>query len=745
MASKSEVGEIRQLLENLLSANQDSINRVRRRQTSLYDDYPYLFPGAPPPPLPPRRGPPQRNWRGRQRSAPPPPPAFGESPGLSPPAPSELDSKPLQPPYNTLSARSGAGSTNAPANNPGARQDRSKASSGADPQPPSFVDWDSEKEEEIKNDIEENNNSSDTEKTTSTALVHASHYQTGHPFSTESLAEKKQAVRKDTRFQIPRKNDINIRVDANKESDSESSISSESQSESDGLDWDTINDITGSHPKRYNAYNAYRSMTLGTRKGSPDDAATWLYRLVFLEDEKSENPSALPSSTQLSRSIGMLRTAERLLLQWTTAEPDAEKESTLDMDLKMTDPDPSWSRRLRSHISRIQADAKTSIRFDPVHDYIDSDGSDQDNHMGNRNRRDPSRCRHHRIRADCVICSDSFASERVDGGRDDTSRRPRRPHRSGISPSGTGASYRSHQGYPPGYMQEVSYAEYQRTDQERAYQTHRSETLLKDIERLETTFRRTEALHSKEVSHRERMEMQIQKQHRAEMEALSAQIARSEAFLTKQLTVQVKEKEEALALLEKRLREALEEKELLKILKQKEEAMNWEKSFPLRKSLQISTLADRDHSWSPRFPSLGLAFSRVDTAPSPESIHGTLCFSKPFLPSLSELYDVLKKHEWKQLWMRGSSSGKTWFLGKTPILADFIHPEYMPQVGKQEDQAGIPVYMNDSEDEYAAVGMGIVERDAIDELGLPYKGRVDGQFRFGVQVTYVRPPLRAIY
>jgi hypothetical protein len=92
--------------------------------------------------------------------------------------------------------------------------------------------------------------------------------------------------------------------------------------------------------------------------------------------------------------------------------------------------------------------------------------------------------------------------------------------------------------------------------------------------------------------------------------------------------------------------------------------------------------------------------------------------------------------------MRGSSGGKTWFLGQIPILVDFFQRDYMPQLGKSGDQTGSPVHLGDLEDEYAAVGMGLVERDAIDELGLPYKGRMDGQFRFSVQLTYVRPSLQ---
>ena len=60
--------------------------------------------------------------------------------------------------------------------------------------------------------------------------------------------------------------------------------------------------------------------------------------------------------------------------------------------------------------------------------------------------------------------------------------------------------------FPP----DVPYAHYERTEQERAYQTHRNETLTKDIERLESTIRRTEASYTKEFAYRERMEIAIE-------------------------------------------------------------------------------------------------------------------------------------------------------------------------------------------------------------------------------------------
>jgi hypothetical protein len=287
------------------------------------------------------------------------------------------------------------------------------------------------------------------------------------------------------------------------------------------------------------------------------------------------------------------------------------------------------------------------------------------------------------------------------------------------------------------HIPDVPYLQYQHAEQERAYQTHRSETLTKDIERLENSHRRLEAQHNMEIVARDKLERKLEKLHEADLKSLQKKLESKEG--TESQTKKDLELRLVAAQLEVEKWKAKEEEQRMYHEKQLAEAEfeRLQKLDTKRTMLQISTLADRDQAWNPRFPSLALAFARNDTAPSATSIHGTLSFKRPFLTSLSELYETLRVHGWKSLWMRGSSGGQTWFLGKTPILVDFFNKDYMPQVGKLEDQTGTPVYLGDPEDEYAAVGMGLVERNAIDELDLPYKGRVDGQFRFGVQLTYV--------
>lgn len=80
-------------------------------------------------------------------------------------------------------------------------------------------------------------------------------------------------------------------------------------------------------------------------------------------------------------------------------------------------------------------------------------------------------------------------------------------------------------------------------------------------------------------------------------------------------------------------------------------------------------------------------------------------------------------------------------MGDTAVLVNFFTPTYPTQAGTKDKELnrvhGGPIWWEPAEDEYAAVGMGLVEREAIDALDLPYKGQTDGTYRFDVTVTYV--------
>jgi len=829
LASKTDVGEIRQLLENLLFANQDSIDRIRRRQmfdldpppappqVRIYRDYGRRIhtPSPPPPPTPP--------YRGRRRPPSPTRTIFHADLEKSQKGPNTDKVVPRSGPVRRVSSPGQHDQTKRDPN----REIGSRTPKGSHSEPhhPSFVDWDSDKEEEVEHDQHEDRTDKVVDNLTSTAIVLRKRDETEHSTPPGQMQSKHEVKgpKPETRFLLSSgrsKTDVepisNQKIKTNEngkeiedsdeseysESEGGSDVSSNSlhvlggRSDDETLDKSTFmvngkrnegrgrvdpTDYWSWDRQQHSGHTRHRTdLTHGSRGDSPDDAATWLYRLVFLDDHRQGRPFNRSYSTRAIQlpEDEVPRTADRLLLQWTNAEPTTDniEDHTSDVEAVMADPDPSWSRQLRTRISRITADEKQYTYRNPrdIHVNVsDSDASSDNPYAYNRNK-----CRHGRIKRDCAICKDPEPWD-----RDETfgSRRPR--GRGSSLPRHAGAGENIHPGAVPHYQPDVPYAHYERTEQERAYQTHRNETLTKDIERLETTFRRTEALHAKEIAHRERMEMQLEKQYESNLKSIQDQMGtmkqdnysmdsvqkRQLEFqlnhehetrvksLREQYETEIKQSAEVQAKLESHLRETLESLEKMKKVEAQEkkaeeeekmyrakreaeaEMQKKENAKPTRTCLQVSTLADRDQSWTPRFPSLGLSFSRLDGAPTRTSIHGTLCFTKPFLPSLSELYQVLKTHEWRPLWMRGSSGGKTWFLGRTPILVDFFRREYMPQVGKQHDQTGAPVYLSDTEDEYAAVGMGLIERDAIDELDLPYKGRVDGQHRFSVHLTYVCP------
>ncbi|KAF2676161.1 hypothetical protein K458DRAFT_397182 [Lentithecium fluviatile CBS 122367] len=769
MALKSDVGEIRQLLENLLYANQDSINRMRRRQSLD------LSPPPPPPPPPPY----VKRARGPQSTNTAIPQAVPRHVKVGSVSPNQLDrgldgnrSTPLPGPLPTASNPK-------PHDLPSSgfkteSNDHSFTSSRSNPQQPSFVDWDSEKGGEADHDHLGDHDGALTENSTSTALVPASHYTYEHPTPPEQRLPKSEEdpTKKETRFQLPsRRREEDAHSDSEHKPDSDND-SKEAEASDEYIEWDDsdvgtegfsrsprartrigtighdplyvetrhhdhqgrVDGARHSGPERHYDPTWYRTdVTLGGVRGQPlEDAATWLYRLVFLGEDMEGRTTRRRHSAIRQPAVEVPRAADRLLLQWTNAEPAVDDASASDARATMADPDPSWSRQLRSSISMLKAKERGNDADRPRDIYVDLSDDSSDIRTNYSTRTDRLTCRHGLIRRRCVQCRD----EEDPWNRDETfeSHRSHRPPRPGPTP---------HDHIPSSnYQPNVPYTMYESAERERAYQTHRNETLLKDIERLETNFRRMEALNVKDIAHRERMEDEIHKQYANNIKSLQERIEtlkkgdeEAQATLAKHIEVLKKGDEAAREALEKRMR-ASEEK--MAYMKKMEEVAKMEKANPTRACLQISAIADRDHTWNPSFPSLGLSFSRIDAAPAPAqiAIHGTVCWARPFLPSLSELYQVLQLHEWKPLWMRGSSGGQTWFLGQTPILVNFLQQDYMPQIGKPHDQTGMPVHMRDAEDEYAAVGMGLVDRDAIDDLGLPYKERVDGQYRFGVEMTY---------
>ncbi|ORX93311.1 hypothetical protein BCR34DRAFT_240005 [Clohesyomyces aquaticus] len=89
--------------------------------------------------------------------------------------------------------------------------------------------------------------------------------------------------------------------------------------------------------------------------------------------------------------------------------------------------------------------------------------------------------------------------------------------------------------------------------------------------------------------------------------------------------------------------------------------------------------------------------------------------------------------------LTAAGQGETWFLGEKAVLVNFLGKEYAPQVAISSQLSGpahgASITWTPTEDEYTAVGISLIERDAIEQLDLPYIGQYGSQYRFDVSVT----------
>ncbi|KAF2708682.1 hypothetical protein K504DRAFT_502706 [Pleomassaria siparia CBS 279.74] len=567
----------------------------------------------------------------------------------------------------------------------------------------SINDWDSEEDKEIDHEQTGDDGGSWTEESLSTALVIPnSHGDGDSPQAQHGPTKQGNAnTNKETKFQSESVRRIlhvpHARPLYNAESDGNYVQVTDTDSYSDGSDIDdngyNSDDIQSSRRRHHDSPMPHGTdLTHGDSQGHhpPDDAAAWLYKLVFQDDWQRDRRQI--ESGQLA--IEAPRVVDRLLLQWTYAEQATEAETDFNTQITMPDPDPNWSNRLRSSISKLKSEKRKPAHLSNGRglepNLSSSSTESMFTHAGH-----PQTCSHGLRLSECQHA--------------DCAVNPYRERRPQIT------SPQHHYMPPPTpNRSSMPYSMYEEEDQGKGFQLHRhNKLLIKDMERLEATIGRMETLNRMEVACSERREAQLSKQYHNNVRDLKEKIAHLKAT-----------KEAELRALQVRLWEAQNER---KSSRSKSEMA----------CVQISALADRNKTWTPRLDSLSLSFQRVNTAPGSKGIiHGTVCWSRPFLPSLSELYQVLKLHDWKPLWMRGSSRGQTLFLGPTPILVNFFQQDYIPQIGKLTDQAGPSLIVGDAEDEYAAIGLGWVEREAIDELSLPYKGQVDGQYQFGVEMTH---------
>jgi hypothetical protein len=91
--------------------------------------------------------------------------------------------------------------------------------------------------------------------------------------------------------------------------------------------------------------------------------------------------------------------------------------------------------------------------------------------------------------------------------------------------------------------------------------------------------------------------------------------------------------------------------------------------------------------------------------------------------------------------IRSPEKGETWFLGETAVFINFFEENYATHAdcksSFQEGVHGGTVWWPISDDDYAAVGVDLVEEQAISMLSLPFKGRFGAQYRFGITLTNV--------
>jgi hypothetical protein len=750
LASKSDVGEIRQLLENLIYTNNDSINQMRRRQReetrlpeiridhrSLTPDWPlpHLTEGrrvaAPKTSMPPPPPPPLINRHGRVRSK------SLERLDINTSRAKQIRSpRPILARPNVHSSESSQNKDNRVPN----QRDSPRYPSN---QYHAFIE-DENSEENLENEHDyrlpkegDNNMAGNSPTTILSMKAHNDDDDDDEQSNKGATNSDKGSQSTRTLGNAQDKTDEIFNGDSDDNNDEYSdhydySVEDEKNDEgsrrnrSNGRDslryierdtrrrrsqnrdsWNYIHGPKHVEPGPYADMMHHKTkMTHGVSGNElQEDAASWLYRLVFLEDGQGKNSHNRRPTILSPNRAEVPRVVDRLLLQWTNAEPSTEDSNISVADeVTMLDPDPAWSHTLRSQIVKLE-----EARL-PAHDTEMSDSglsvSSVDNPFATPNSRT---CPHGLRWNDCtnLICRNSYLKrgDQFEPWTDDpytepvpgscphlrpwkyctdpickssylrklgNQSEPRRHHRSKSRPQefyppGSNSRTKEYQftGVPTGwdetqyreslpYMQRknlphMQWANLPHMQQENLPHMQQERVLLSEINHLETKLRRLEALNAKEIAHREKMEAQVSKQHDREVRSLE-----KELLHVKNLEHRNAAKEQQLQTEQMRLREAVMKLDIMK--KEASEENERKDSKPEQTCIQISAAVDRNKSWTPLFHTLGLSFERVDTAPGPTGIHGMVCWTRPFLPAVSELYQVLKNQGWEPLWMRGCST-----------------------------------------------------------------------------------------
>jgi hypothetical protein len=475
----------------------------------------------------------------------------------------------------------------------------------------------------------------------------------------------------------------------------------------------------------------------------PDDTATWLYRLVFMD----EAPPPRGISSEPLTSEEAPKVVQKLLLEWTSADPEALKASEVDEGYQSQtkeDVDEKWEEDVQHLIEDLK------------HEQIHS--------------------------RETIYDSDDSFVPRQSRFNTHTGYNPYGPERPGspLRPStfpqpplyndyygGSAANVAQTLNRTIEYLQRALEASEKRYDLLQASQKAlENKCRAYKAEREAVQHEYQQKLHDTQLSLIpvvEQNKCQETKQRltmEAEQEAMRAAMTKKyeeQVRIGEKIRQELELRVAELRALELRRMELRKREEEEKLLKEKEA----EQSAMLRQVIQVSSSAGDSSLWDDsQVKEKGLTLEIPSASRSLDlasAIRGSALWRSPALVNSSEMFAVLLAKQWKPLWMRGSSKcrgtaygpsgnssterGETWFLGDSAILMNFFNPEYATHSARKSGSPtrvhGGPVWWKPREDEYAAIGIGLVDREAINMLDLPYKGEYDGQHRFEVTVTHV--------
>ncbi|KAH6979276.1 hypothetical protein EDB82DRAFT_568144 [Fusarium venenatum] len=94
-------------------------------------------------------------------------------------------------------------------------------------------------------------------------------------------------------------------------------------------------------------------------------------------------------------------------------------------------------------------------------------------------------------------------------------------------------------------------------------------------------------------------------------------------------------------------------------------------------------------------------------------------------------HTLIQGQNMKLVYIRGNDLGETWFINEQPVFLQFLHCAYLPQFSpaKESDITAM-------KQEYVAVGEEWASVEALNQLGLPAKGREEGRVLLDPSTTW---------